>query len=139
MLSVDLGLIVIFVIVWVLLFVLNRIYYDPVNKLIRKREDRIVQDKGKGEKAQEEVEAIINKIDKEIKSARSSSLATKESFEQEALKEKEKMLSEISQECRSQIQEAKNELDRQVKTLQEKLEKNSDAFADQIEKKLLSK
>ncbi len=139
MLSVDLGLIVIFAIVWILLIVLNRIYYDPVRKLIRQREDRIMKDKGKGEKAQSRYVQIIEKIDEEIKSARNSSIATQESFEQEALKEKERILSEISQECRSQIQEAKNELDREVKTLQKKLEKDSGAFADQIEKKLLSK
>lgn len=139
MLSVDFGLIVIFVIVWVLLFVLNRIFYDPVRKLIRQRDARVTEDRTAGEKAQGRYEQIIEKIDEEIKSARNASFATKESFEQEAVKEKEKILSEISQECRSQVQEAKDELDRQVKTLQEKLEKNSDAFAEQIENKLLPK
>jgi F-type H+-transporting ATPase subunit b len=139
MLSVDLGIIVIFIIVWVLLIVLNRIFYNPVRNLIRQREGSVEENRKKGEKAQGQYEQIIQKIDEEIKSARNSSLATKESFEREALKEKEKMLSEISRECRAQIQSAKDELDHQVKTLEAKLEKESDAFADRIEKKLLSK
>ncbi|MFO7865404.1 MAG: hypothetical protein R6V02_01140 [Candidatus Aminicenantes bacterium] len=139
MLSVDLGLIVIFIIVWALLFVLNRIFFNPVNRVISQREKRIARDRGKGEKAQKQYEQVIQQIEDEIKAARASSFATKESFEREALKEKDKILSEVSQECRSQIQEAKAELDQQVKILQKKLEKDSDAFADQIEKKLLSK
>ena len=139
MLSIDFGLIVIFIIVWIMLIVLNRIFYNPVQKVIRDREEKIEKDRHKGENAQARVERILQQIEEEIKSARTSSLATKESFEQEALKEKERILSEISQECRSQVQDAKEELNQQVKTLRKKLEKNSEVFAEQIEKKLLTK
>jgi len=41
MISIDASLIVIFLIVWVLVFVLSRLFFHPLRKVMQEREDKV--------------------------------------------------------------------------------------------------
>jgi len=137
MLSVDISSIVVFIIVWVLVIVLTRIFFKPLTRVIGERERRIEEDRQAGESASREHEELIQKIEDDVKQTRSAALATRQSLEKEAREKKDLLLEEVSRECRDKVNRARTELSEQVEALKAELEADSVRLAGQIEKKLL--
>jgi F-type H+-transporting ATPase subunit b len=137
MISVDASLIVVFILIWILLAVLTKIFFKPVRNVMGKRDSKISDDTTAGKKADEKYEKIIEKIEEDLKAAKNSSVQIKDRFEKEALKEKEKMLSDISSECRDRVREAQKALDKQIYDLKKKIHKESGDLAKKIEDKIL--
>jgi F-type H+-transporting ATPase subunit b len=124
MIDIDASFIAIFIIVWILVFVLSRVFFNPLRKIMEEREDKV---KGRQEAFRESTEVYektVYEIEERLKSARILSEQTKDSIKHEALEERERMLEEISTEYRSQVEKA-----------QEKLEKQT--TSERIEQKLL--
>ena len=137
MLSVDISSLVVFIIVWVLVVVLTRIFFKPLTRVISERERRIEQDRQAGETASREHEKLIRKIEDDVKQTRSAALATRQSLEKEAREKKDRLLEEVSRECRDKVNRARTELSDQVEALKAELEADSERLAGKIEKKLL--
>jgi F-type H+-transporting ATPase subunit b len=137
MLSIDIGLVVIFVIVWILVFVLNKVYFRPVRHIMRKRDSGVQQDQSAAQEALEKYEKNLARIEEELRSAKLTGRDTREKFEREAQSEKEKILAEVSRECRAQVEKAKKELSEKVDQLKKELEPQGRDLAEKIEKRLL--
>lgn len=137
MLSIDVSFLVVFFIIWILLAVLTKIFFNPLRKVMNKREENISGDERACEQAKQEYTQILDNIESEIKNARSSSRKTRDSLSRNALKEKERMLEEISEECRSQVSQAKKEMEKKLSELKKELEKKSKDLSKEIEKRLL--
>ncbi len=137
MLSVDGNLIIVFILIWVLLVILTKIFFNPVRKVMRKRDKGIKKDRKAGEEAVEKYEEMIRKIEEDIRSARASAYKAREKFEKEAGKEKERMLTEVSGECRAQIEQAGKELNEQLDSLKAEIKSESRVLAEKIEQRLL--
>jgi len=138
MLSVDIGAVIIFFIVWILLIVLTRIFFNPVRKVMHDRNHLLKNNRDVEEKAITDYEKTIQNIEEDIKAARIDAIATRTKLEKEAQKEKEKILSEVSQQCREQVQEAQRELGKELGRLKAELESESELLAEKIEKRLLN-
>ncbi len=139
MLSVDGNLIVVFILIWVLLIILTKIFFNPVRKVMGKREKGIEKDRKAGKEAGEKYEEIIRKIEENIKSARASAYKARDKYEKEAGEEKERMLAEVSGECRTQIEQARKELNEQLDSLKAEIRSESRLLAEKIEQRLLKK
>jgi len=137
MLQVDLSVIAVFAIVWILVLVLTKVFFRPIQGVVRKREEGLSQDREAGEKARSKYEASLQKIEDDIKQARTSAYNIRGNLEKEALKEKERLLSEVSKECRSQVDDARKELAKQIDELKADLKDQSEQLAEKIEKRLL--
>jgi F-type H+-transporting ATPase subunit b len=137
MLSIDISFLVVFFIIWILLAVLTKIFFNPLRKVMNKREEDITLDEIACEQAKQEYAHILNKIEEDIKNARTSSRKTREQLSRDALKEKERMLEEISAECRSQVSQAKKEMEMKLSELKKDLERKSKDLSEEIEKRLL--
>ena len=137
MLSVDIGLIAVFVIVWILVVVLNKVYFRPVRRTMGKRDSKIQQDQSATQEALEKYEKDLTRIEGELKSAKVDAREIRERFEYEARKKKEEMIAEVSHECRTQVEEAKKELCEKVEQLKKELEPQGRELAERIEKRLL--
>ncbi|NIM90283.1 MAG: hypothetical protein GTO17_04965 [Candidatus Aminicenantes bacterium] len=137
MLSLDYSAIVIFISVWVLVYVLNRVFFKRVRKVMTERETKIQKNQESQQKAIEAYEQSINQIEENLKAARAISDRTREELEKEALQEKNRLLEEISLECRSQVEKASQRLEEQMKKLKKRLGKESEDLAERIEERLL--
>jgi F-type H+-transporting ATPase subunit b len=137
MLSIDPSLLVVFLIVWILLFVLKKIFFKPLTKVMEKRNTEIGDNQRNTEAANNDYEQIVQKIEEDLKSAREAARKSKIKLQSEALKEKEQILAEISKESRGQVQDAKEKLEKKIEVLKKDLESQSDVFAKKIEKRLL--
>ncbi|HDT11711.1 MAG TPA: hypothetical protein ENN58_03110, partial [bacterium] len=122
MLSIDISFLVVFLIIWILLAVLTKIFFNPLRRVMNERRNNISLDERACEQAKQEYTRLLNKIEEDIKNARSASRKTRESFNKKALEEKEKMLEEISTECRAQVNQAKKEMELKLTELKNQLE-----------------
>jgi F-type H+-transporting ATPase subunit b len=137
MLSLDYSVIVIFIFVWVLVYVLNRIFFKRVRKVITGRETKIQKNQESRENAVDAYEQSINEIEENLKAAKAVADKTREELEKEALQEKKRLLEEINAECRGQVEKAKKQLKEKIKSSKKELESETEALAERIEERLL--
>ena len=138
MLSIDASVIVIFVIVWILVLVLSRVYFKPLRRVMRQRDGQIRQDREAAQEAMDKHAKTFERIEGDIDAAKISARETREEWAREAQREKESMIEEVSQECRKQVQKAHRELEEKVEHLKKELEPRSQDLAEKIAKKLLN-
>jgi len=137
MIEIDASFIAIFIIVWILVFVLSRVFFNPLRKIMEEREDKV---KGRQEAFRESTEVYektVNEIEERLKSARILSEQTKDNIKHEALKERERMLEDISTEYRNQVEKAQEKLEKQTTSLRRELGAEAELLAERIEQKLL--
>lgn len=137
MIDIDASFIAIFIIVWIMVFVLSRLFFNPLRKIMEEREVKV---KGRQEAFQESTEVYektVCEIEERLKSARILSEQTKDNLKHEALKKRELMLEEISTEYRSQVEKAQEKLEKQTTSLRRELGAEAKLLAERIEQKLL--
>lgn len=137
MIDIDASFIAIFIIVWIMVFVLSRLFFNPLRKIMEEREAKV---KGRQEAFQESTEVYektVCEIEERLKSARILSEQTKDNLKHEALKKRELMLEEISTEYRSQVEKAQEKLEKQTTSLRRELGAEAKLLAERIEQKLL--
>lgn len=138
MLVLDTSLIVVFLIVWILLALLSKVFFKPLQKVMREREKKIRGNNQSAHEALEKQEEILRKIEEDLKAAKEASLALRGGFEKEAWKEKERMLAEVAKECRKQVERSKKTVGKQVKELKKELEEKAQDYAETLARKLLN-
>lgn len=137
MLQIDVSLIVVFLIVWVLVFFLSRLFFNPLRKIMQERNDKIQGGSEAHRKSTETYEQTVNEIEERLKSARALSQKAMEKMEREAAAERERLLAEISEESRHKVEEAKKQLEDQIIGLKRKLESDASDLAERMERRLL--
>jgi F0F1-type ATP synthase membrane subunit b/b' len=138
MLSINGNVIIVFLIVWILVFVLTKVFFNPVRRVRDKRQKEILANKKAYEDAVASQQKGIQEIELAIKQAKAAAESARDALQAEGLKEKNRMLAEISAEYKSQVEKARTDLDLTVKDLKEKLGAEASALAEDIEKKFLN-
>jgi F0F1-type ATP synthase membrane subunit b/b' len=137
MLAVDATLLIVFFIVWVLLFMLKKVFFNPVRNIMDGRKETVENNLKVSEEAKTQYETNIRKIEDSLKAARLAARETQEQFTADALREKDRLLSEIAQECRAKVNEAKEQLEKKVEDLKKDLASESKVLSEKIEQRLL--
>lgn len=137
MIDIDASFIAIFIIVWIMVFVLSRLFFNPLRKIMEEREVKVKGRQEAFQEATEVYEKTVCEIEERLKSARILSEQTKDNLKHEALKKRELMLEEISTEYRSQVEKAQEKLEKQTTSLRRELGAEAKLLAERIEQKLL--
>ena len=137
MLEIESSIFVIILLIWLLHFVLTKVFFNPVRKVIEKRESQLRENKASGDRALEESEQRIKEIDESLRAARTSAHQVRNKFEKEALNEKNRLVEEIHQETRKQVEKAQKRLEKQIKDSKKKLASEAETLAERIEQKIL--
>lgn len=137
MLQLDISLIVVFLIVWVLVFFLSRLFFNPLRKIMQERNDKVQGGNEAYRKSTETYDQTVNEIEERLKSARALSQQAMEKIEREAAAERARLLAEISEESRHKVEEAKKQLEDQIIGLKRKLESDASDLAERMERRLL--
>lgn len=137
MLDLDISLFVIFAIVWILLFVLKKIFFNPLQKVRAEREALINQNKKTAAKSQENYEHTLSEIEEQMKKARMDAMASRNTLEKEAQKKREELIADVSKESKKMVEKGKADLEEQMKVLFREMETKSEILAENIEKRLL--
>lgn len=137
MLSINATAIVVFVIVWVLVLVLTRIFFKPILRILDERSGRIAKDKAAAAEALESYERDLRRVEEGLKEARAAADAIRDKAETEALKDKSRLVREVQAEGRAEVEKAKAELLREMETLKKELDARTAEIAETIEKRIL--
>lgn len=137
MLDLDASLFIVFAIVWILLLVLKKVFFKPIEEVRRRRKELIESNREALLKAQESHERTISEIEEKIKLARAEAKLVRDKLEEGALREKERLVQAVSNESKEQVERAKAELEIKMKGLLEDLEDKSKELAKSIEQRLL--
>jgi len=139
MLSINGTAIVIFLIVWVLVLVLTRIFFKPVLRILDERSGRIARDRAAASEALEAYEKDLRRVEEGLKEARAAGDAIRSTAETEALKEKSRLVREVQAEGRAEVEKAKQELLREMEALKKELDARTAEIAETIEKSILDR
>lgn len=137
MLDLDISLFVIFAIVWILLFVLKKIFFNPLQKVRAERDALINQNKLAAEKSQEDYEHTLSEIEEQMKKARMDATTSRNTLEKDAQKKREELIADVSKESKKMVEKGKADMEEQMKILFKEMEVKSETLAKNIEKRLL--
>lgn len=138
MLQIDGTFLVVFVIIWILLFVLKRIFWSPMAGLVREREAKVEGDRTAARKGLDGYEQGLRKIESTLKSARLAAEKAREDLEAEAVKEKSRILAEAGALAKAEIEKARAALEGEIARLKGELGSEAVRLAGEIEKRLLN-
>jgi F-type H+-transporting ATPase subunit b len=137
MLSINGTAVVIFLIVWILVLVLTRIFFKPVLRILDERSGRIAKDKAAAAAALGSYESDLRRVEEGLKEARAAGEAIRSTAETEALKEKSRLVREVQAEGRAEVEKAKQELRLEMDALKKELDARTTEIAETIEKRIL--
>jgi F-type H+-transporting ATPase subunit b len=138
MLEIDGTILVTFALVWALVFILSRVFWKPLRKVMGDREDRLREDRAAAQASLDAVARSLQDIDLTIKTARSEAERLRSDLEAEALKEKSRLVAEAAAAARNEVEKARVELEAEVARLKNELRAQAGPLAERIEKKLLN-
>ncbi len=138
MLSINGNVIVVFLIVWILVFVLTRFFFNPVRRARDARDKYVEDNRNARQKAVEDYEKNLQEVELAVRRAKAAAESAREALEARGLEEKSRLLADVGAECKVQVERARADLDSSVKELKAKLETEALALAETIEKKFLS-
>jgi F-type H+-transporting ATPase subunit b len=139
MLSINATAIVVFLVVWILVLVLTRVFFKPILRVLDERSGRIARDKAAADEALEATNRDLRRVEEGLKEARAAADAIRNSAETEALNEKSRLVREVQAEGRAEVEKAKEELLREMETLKKELEARAAEIAETIEKRILDR
>ena len=137
MLSIDFTAVIVFLLIWILVLILSRVFFKPMRRIMEMRESGIRGNREAARLALEATEATLRRIEDDLKAAKAEADGIRASLETEALKEKARLLSELHAETRKQVEQARTEIEDQIGLLKRELEGEAGRLAGQIEKKVL--
>jgi F-type H+-transporting ATPase subunit b len=138
MLEIDATVLVTFILVWILVFVLSRVFWKPLGKVMSERDQQLQGDRAAAKSGLDAVALSIQKADRTIKAARIEAERLRSDIEAEALKDKAALLAEAGAAAKSEVGRARATLEAEVERLKEELRARTGDLAVRIEKKLLS-
>jgi F-type H+-transporting ATPase subunit b len=138
MLQIDATFLVIFAIIWILLFVLTRVFWNPMTRLVKDREAKVHGDTDAAREGLNDYEQSLQEIERTMKKARLAAEKAREALEAEALKEKSRILAEAGAAAKAEIEKARVALEDEIARLKRELGSEAVRLAGEIEKRLLN-
>jgi F-type H+-transporting ATPase subunit b len=138
MLSVNATVLITFVLVWVLVLILSRVFFKPVGRILAERQARLDKAKAETDAALAAAQEDLRRIEERLKEARAASDAIWDRAESESLKEKGRIVQELQAETRAQVEKARQDLEREVERLKKELDAQTERLAGDIERRILN-
>lgn len=137
MLDLDVSLFFISLLIWVLMIILDKIYYKPVGKILGQRENKIEKDSALIESMIAHVENKTKNIDDVLKKARTDSMKLRENLIRKNEEKIERLISEENENLKRRFEESMKKLDEEIASAEEKLGKEVEEFSNEIKEKFL--
>lgn len=137
MLSLDISFVFVILLVWILMIVLDKIYYKPIGKIVGQRENKIEKDSASIEHMIADVENKTKNIEDVLTKARKDSMKLKENLIKKNEEKIEILISEEKEKSRKIFKESMKKLDGEIAYAEKKLEMEIDKFSNEIKEKFL--
>jgi len=139
MLEIDATVLVTFVLVWILVIILTRVFFKPLRKVMDERETRLRGDMSAAQASMDESARQLREVEAGLKAARLEAEETRNRFELEALKEKSRLIAEAGASAKAEIDSARADFEAEIARLKEELRAEAAPLAAKIEEKILGR
>ena len=137
--SVDGSFLVIFVSILLLIFILNRTLFAPINQVLDERERLGAGRLGEAKRLLSQYEERLRGYEAQLSAARADAYQSLEAQRKEAQAARQELLAQVKQDTGAQIAAAKDDLTKQSAAAQQNLESEARAMASLITSQLLKR
>jgi len=123
--------------IWILMIVLDKIYFKPVGKIIEQRENKIDKDSASIEHMITDVENKTKNIEDILTKARRDSMEVKENLIKKNEEKIERLILEEKENSRKRFKKSMEKLDEEIAYAEKRLEMEIDKFSNEIKEKFL--
>lgn len=139
MISVDWTLLLQFVNFMILLLILNRLLYRPLQDVIRKRRETIAGDQARAESLQADIDAKMQQYQEQLNAAKADANAERNQLKKDAAHTEAEILSAAHAKATDQLQQIKERVDNEAKQAEKILRAETKSLADRIATKVLGR
>jgi F-type H+-transporting ATPase subunit b len=136
-LSIDGSFLFIFFSILLLIYVLNRTLFKPINQVLDERERLGAGRIGEARRMLGEHEERLKRYESQLREARGEAYQRLEAGRREAMLERQRMIAEVKAETTARIDAAKDEIAEQAAGAKKNLEKDARAMAANISSQIL--
>jgi F-type H+-transporting ATPase subunit b len=126
-------------VVVVMIAVLNRTLYRPINRILKEREEQTKGRLSEAQKALKETERNLARYEKSLRDARGAGYRLVETTRSTAVEERERALASLREETRASISQQKSEISLQTEEARMTLEQQSRTVAEGIGAQILAR
>jgi len=137
MLQIDASLLVTFFTVWILVFVLSKIFWKPMARTTGEREALLAADREASRRGGEAYEKSLQDVAAAMKAAKAAADKAREEVETQALREKARLLADIGAASKDRLEAARAQVRDEIARLRSGLAVEAERLAGDIEKRLL--
>lgn len=132
MLDLDISVLFIAVSIWLLMVVLNKIYFKPVGTVIAEREDKIKKDSDKLQSLLNDVEQKTLEIEKVLVDAKRESMVLQEELIKKGEDVRNKMIAESKSRSKGLFQEKIDQLNDEIQIAEKKIMGDIEVFTQRM-------
>lgn len=137
--SIDGSFLFIFISIFLLIFILNRTLFAPINKVLDEREHLGAGRLHEAKHLLKQYDEKLNNYEQQIRQARAGAYQELESHRKEALTARQQLLEQVKQETAIQLNAAKGEIAQQTAAARQTLENEARAMAATISSQILKR
>ena len=135
--SIDGSFLFIFISIFLLIFILNRTLFAPINKVLDEREHLGAGRMSEAKLLLKQYDERLHKYEEQLRQARAEAYQTLEAQRKEALAARQQLLDQVKQETATQITAAKDEIAEQTERARQSLDTEARAMAATISSQIL--
>lgn len=132
MLELNFSFVFIFLLIWGLMLVLNRIYFKPVGRILDEREARVKGDSEKLDSLVREIEEKTRRVEIMIADARNESFRIREGWIRKGEEFRETLIENAREKSTRQFEDQMQRLETEIAVAQKQLESEVSVFSQKI-------
>lgn len=136
-LSIDGSFLFIFISIIILIFVLNRTLFKPLNRVLDERERLGAGRLAEAKRLLKEHENRLKSYEGQLRAARVEAFEQLENYRRQIQSDRQKMIAQIKEENAAQIATAQEEIAKQTSIARQRLEQEARAMASTISSQIL--
>jgi len=123
----------------VLVFILNRWLFGPLNRILSRRADEIASAQAAFDNASRTQEKRLAAVEAQLAEARKEAFSIREAEQAAARQKRDGLLADARAEAMQRVEQARDELRREVDTARQELEARAEELAGNIAQRLLGR
>ena len=137
MLNLDISVLVIIILIWLLMNILNKIYFRPVGRIIRERETKVEKDSRKLESTTLQIEEKTGAIETILNNSRKESMKIREELILKGEAIRQEIIRDSREKSKILFEKSIRELDEEIRIAEKKLSGQIDSFSQHIKETFL--
>lgn len=122
-----------------LLFILNALLFRPIRQALKKREEKIREDRGDAERLTQEAEVRLNEWNKGLEEAKKAGLEKQEQLRKSAKDDERVIISKMREEVEAHLKKIRAEMEKDIEAARATLKTEAETFSLEIAEKILGR